>query len=38
MMMLTHLPMHWVERVWLIVVPSLMVAHVDGNRGVEGGE
>lgn len=30
--------MHGVQRVGLVVVPSLVVPHVDGDRRVEGGE
>lgn len=30
--------MHGVEWVWLIMVPPLVVPHVDGDGGVEGGE
>lgn len=32
------LPVHGVQRVRLVVVPALMVADVDGDRRVEGGE
>lgn len=30
--------MHGVQRVGLVVVPALLVAHVDGDGRVEGGE
>lgn len=33
-----HLPVHGVQRVGLVVVPALLVAHVDGDGRVEGGE
>lgn len=33
-----HLPVYWVQWVWLVVVAALVVPHVDGDGRVEGGE
>lgn len=33
-----HLPVHGVQRVGLVVVPPLVMAHVNRDRRVEGGE
>ncbi len=35
---LTNLPMHGVQMMWLVMVPPLMVAHVDRYRRMEGWE